>query len=428
MSLRIEFVERAEKGETVAALCREFGLSRTTGHKWLKRFKELGYDGLEEESRRPKSTPLATAEELVMAVLEARDARPRHGPRKLELVLRRRFGEQTPTARTIARILKRANKVRARRRDRAPNVVHRAPEVQAKHANDVWTVDFKGWWKTLDGERCEPLTVRDAYSRYVLEVFVCRPTTEQVRAVFERLFKKHGVPNAIQCDNGTPFVAVRARGGISQLSAWWLSLGIRLVRSRLGCPQDNGGHERMHADIAGDVQSSPAGTVQAEQRRLARWRQEFNHVRPHDALGGKVPADAYKVEEPRRPVPVDYVYPAHILPRRVRSDGGVSFRSESLYVSQALGGLEVGIEVVDAFHIRAWFRDVDLGLIETIPQVADSCFEQVAPRHKHAPSVIAEPIAPRKVPPSAGAAAARPADDRPESPQHSLARTCGELI
>lgn len=412
MSQRIEFVERAEKGEKVSALCREFGLSRTTGHKWLKRFKELGYEGLEEESRRPKSTPLGTAEDLVMAVLEARDARPRLGPRKLEVVLRRRFGEQTPSARTIARILKRANKVRARRRDRAPNVVHRAPEVQAKHANDVWTVDFKGWWKTLDGERCEPLTVRDAYSRYVLEAVVCRPTTAQVRAVFERLFRKHGVPNAIQCDNGTPFVAVRARGGISQLSAWWLSLGIRLVRSRPGCPQDNGGHERMHADIAGDVQSSPAGTVQAEQRRLSRWRQEFNQIRPHDALGGKVPADIYKVEERRKPAPVDYVYPAHILPRRVYSDGDMCFRSERLYVGQAFSGLEVGIEVVDAFHVRVWFRDVDLGLIETIPQVADSCFDEVAPRHRRIPSAIAEPIARRKVPPSAGAAAALAEDDR----------------
>lgn len=404
MGQRIEFVERAEKGEKVSALCREFGLSRTTGHKWLKRFKELGYAGLEEESRRPKSTPLATAEDLVMAVLEARDARPRHGPRKLELVLRRRFGEQTPSARTIARILKRANKVRARRRDRGPNVVHRAPEVQAKQANDVWTVDFKGWWKTLDGERCEPLTVRDAYSRYVLEVFVCRPTVVQVRAVFERLFRKHGVPNAIQCDNGTPFVAVCARGGISQLSAWWLSLGIRLVRSRPACPQDNGGHERMHADISGDVQSQPSATLRMEQRRLSRWRQEFNHVRPHDALGGKVPADVYKVEERRRPVPVDYVYPAHMFSRRVDSSGDVSLQSDSLYVGQALARLLVGLEVVDALHVRAWFRDIDLGLIETIARASDSCFEEAPLRRKRAKT--AQPIARTKMPPSAGAAAA----------------------
>lgn len=385
MSLKIEFVERAAKGETVSALCREFGVSRTSGHKWINRFKELGYDGLDERSRRPRLTPLATAEEIVMAVLEARDAHARWGPRKLEVVLRRRFGEQTPSIRTIARILKRGNKVRARRRDRAPNVVERAPQVQAKHPNDVWTVDFKGWWKSLDGERCEPLTVRDAYSRFVLDIFVCRPTRDAVTKVFERLFRKYGVPNAIQCDNGTPFVAVRARGGISRLSAWWGSLGIRLVRSRPGCPQDNGGHERMHADVRGDVQSRPAATVDAEQRRLSRWRQEFNHVRPHEALGGKVPADVYKVVEPRRPVRVPYVYPAHYFVRRVYPNGEFRFRNDDLQLGESFAGQEVGIEVVDAMRVRAWFRDVDLGLVDTLPEVDVACFEpRITKRTKRA--------------------------------------------
>lgn len=378
MSLKIEFVERAAKGEKVAALCREFGISRQAGHKWIKRFKELGYEGLEEQSRRPKTTPLATGEDLVIAVLEARDAHPRWGPRKLEPLLRRRFGDATPSVRTIARILKRANKVRERRRRRPPNVVERAPQIQAKAPNDVWTVDFKGWWKSLDGDRCEPLTVRDAYSRFVLDVVVCRPTHDAVRSVFERLFRRYGVPNAIQSDNGTPFVSVRARGGISRLSAWWLSLGVRLVRSRPGCPQDNGGHERLHADMSGDVQSRPAATVEAEQRRLSRWRQEFNHVRPHDALGGKVPADLYKVTERRRPTPVPCVYPAHVCIRRVYGDGDVNFRGDRVFVSTALGGHDVGLEVLDAMRVRAWFRDVDLGVLETLPDVDVSCFDRIA--------------------------------------------------
>ena len=284
MSSRMEFVERAKKGESISSLCREFGISRTTGHKWQKRFQEKGYEGLEEETRRPKSTPLATGEDLVMAVLEARDKHARWGPRKLQGILRRRFGEQTPSERTIARILRRADRVRERRARRPPNVVNRAPQVHPQRCNEVWTVDFKGWWRARDGERCQPLTVRDAFSRYVLAVHQCQSTTDAVREVFERLFARHGVPEAIQCDNGTPFVAVRARGGISQLSAWWLSLGIRLVRSRPGCPQDNGGHERMHVNLAGDLQNEPAATRQAQQREFDRWRQEFNHVRPHDAL------------------------------------------------------------------------------------------------------------------------------------------------
>ncbi len=378
MSLKIELVERAAKGETVAALCREFGVSRQAGHKWIKRFKELGYDGLEEQSRRPKTTPLATAEDLVIAVLEARDAHPRWGPRKLEPLLRRRFGEQTPSVRTIARILKRANKVREPRQRRAPNVVERAPQVSAKTPNDVWTVDFKGWWKSLDGQRCEPLTIRDAHSRFILDIVVCRPTLEDVRKVFERLFRKYGVPNAIQCDNGIPFVSVRARGGLSRLSAWWLSLGIRLVRSRPGCPQDNGGHERMHADVRGDVQSRPAETIDAEQRRLSRWRQEFNHVRPHEALGGKVPANVYKVAEPRRPKPVTYVYAAHLYARHVHVDGSLSFRGDRIFVSEAVAGHDVGLEVLDALRVRVWFRDVDLGVLEMLPDASASCFDHAA--------------------------------------------------
>jgi len=375
MSLKIQFVERATNGESVSALCREFGVSRTSGHKWINRFKARGYEGLDEESRRPKSTPLATAEDIVMAVLEARDAHPRWGPRKLEVLLRRRFAEQTPSVRTIARILKRADRVRERRRRRPPNVVECAPQLEAKHPNDVWTVDFKGWWKALDGERCEPLTIRDAYSRFVLDIVICRPTLENVRKVFERLFRKHGVPNAIQCDNGTPCVAVRARGGISRLSAWWLSLGIRLVRSRPGCPQDNGGHERMHADVRGDVQLRPAPTVADEQRRLSRWRQEFNHVRPHDALKGKVPADIYKPVECRRPTVTTYVYHAHMYRRCVIVGGRIAFRNDRVFVGEALAGYEVGIEVVDAMHVRAWFRDVDLGVLETLPEVDVSCFD-----------------------------------------------------
>jgi len=384
MSLKIQFVERAANGEEISALCREFGISRTSGHKWINRFKARGYEGLEEESRRPKSAPLATAEDLVLAVLEARDAHPRWGPRKLEVLLRRRFGDKTPSGRTIARILKRAKKVRERRRHRAPNVVDKAPQVVAQHPNDVWTVDFKGWWKSRDGERCEPLTVRDAFSRFVLDIVVCRPTHDNVRAVFERLFRKHGVPNAIKCDNGVPFVSVRARGGLSRLSAWWLSLGIRLVRSRPGCPQDNGAHERMHADVSGHVQDSPAATVEAEQRRLSRWRQEFNHVRPHDALGGKVPADVYKVPERRKPAPVPYAYPPRLRTCRVSAKGAIFYRHDEVYVGEVFGGHEVGIEVIDTMRVRIWYRDVDLGAFETLPDVDAACFDARPTRRRSA--------------------------------------------
>jgi len=390
MTLRIEFVERAKKGEPIAGLCREFGISRTTGHKWQKRFEEKGYEGLEEESRRPKSAPLATGEELVMAVLEARDKRPRWGPRKLQGLLRRRFGDQTPSERTIAHILRRADRVRERRARRRPNIVDRAPQVQAQRPNEVWTVDFKGWWRSRDGQRCEPLTVRDAFSRYVLAVHQCKPTTEAVRAIFERLFARHGVPDAIQCDNGTPFVSVRSRGGITKLSGWWLSLGIRLVRSRPGCPQDNGAHERMHADLSADQQSRPAATPEAQQRELDRWRQDFNHVRPHDALAGKTPADVYKPTERRKAIARSYAYPKGLRVVRVRSRGCFTWCGSIYFLSVGLVGLHVGVESIDLLHVRVWLRDIDLGLVEIAPAVSDSAYEQLSrPKTRRTPSKAA---------------------------------------
>ena len=372
MSLKIEFVERAEKGEKISQLCREFGVSRTTGHKWIKRFRELGYGGLDEESRRPKTTPLATAEELVVAAIEARDAHPRWGPEKLRVLLARRFGEQTPTARTIARILRRASRVQARRKRRPASVVERAPEVQAETSNDVWTVDFKGWWRAANGQRCEPLTVRDAWSRYVLAIVLCSTTTEAVRAVFERLFRKHGLPSAIQSDNGVPFISVRSRGGLSAISAWWVSLGIRIVRSRPACPQDNGGHERMHRDIRADVQQAPAETPGAQQRRLDRWRQEFNHVRPHQALGGRTPAELY--EPSSRRVASPFTYPPGVRILRVDKNGALRIDGARYFLSNALIGHQVGIELADAFHVRVWFQDHDLGLLEIEPNVREEAF------------------------------------------------------
>jgi putative transposase len=376
MSLKMQFVERAAAGEKIAPLCREFGISRTAGHKWFKRYKEQGYAGLEEQSRRPRSAPLAMAEELVIATLQARDAHPRWGPRKLYLLLGRRFGDQTPSVRTIARILKRANKVRERRKRASISVIEQAPMVKATVPNDVWSADFKGWWRVLDGTRCEPLTVRDAHSRFVLAMVAVPTTVVAVRAVFEQLFRRHGVPKAIQCDNGPPFICVRARAGLSALSAWWVSLGIRVVRSRPGCPQDNGGHERMHADVCAEVQSDPAATLTDQQRLLDRWRQDFNHVRPHEALGGKAPAEVYKVTERRRPVVKVYEYPKRFYVGRVNRTGTVRFRHDDCSVGNPFVGLDVGIEVVDARHVRFWLHDLDLGLFETIPAVDAACFEQ----------------------------------------------------
>lgn len=378
MSKKMEFVQLAsEPGAKLAPLCTRFGISRQTGHKWLKRFRERGFEGLEEESRRPRSSPLSLAEDVVAAILDARDAHPSWGARKLELLLRRRLGPSTPSRATIARILSRFGRIRTRRKRGLTSVVDNAPNVKAALPNDVWTVDFKGWWRTHDGDRCEPLTVRDACARYVLAAKLTRTSVEAVRPIFEALFQKHGLPGAIQCDNGTPFINVKARAGLSRLSAWWVSLGIRIVRSRPGSPQDNGGHERMHRDIAGEVERTPAHNATAQQRDLDRWRQEFNHVRPHDALGGKTPSELYRDSPRRYRGPLPPSYPLHFLVKQVGRNGFIHFDGEKYFVSLALAGQTVGFEPLSDFRSKVWLHELDCGEIEMLPTWIDEC---ISPR------------------------------------------------
>jgi putative transposase len=373
MGLKLDFVEKAmQPGAKLAPLCREFGVSRPTGTKWVKRFKEEGYAGLEERSRRPASSPLSLAEELVMAVLEQRDRHPSWGAKKLRDLLVKRYGDAMPSMTTVARILKRAGLVRERRRRKPLTVVDRAPSVTADAPNDVWTMDFKGWWRTRDGSRCEPLTVRDAFSRFVLTIAVLGATTgDLVRAELERLFKKYGLPRAFQFDNGSPFISTRARGGFTALSVWLISLGIRIVRSRPGCPQDNGGHERMHRDVAQEVQRWPSDDLPAQHRDLNRWKQEFNHVRPHEALGGKTPSDLYRPSDRKLREPRPFAYPRTFLVRRVDRGGHVCCHAEKLYIGLAFRGQHVGFEPIEGLRWRLWFRDVDLGLIEMLPAWCD---------------------------------------------------------
>jgi|SoiMetStandDraft_5_1073268.scaffolds.fasta_scaffold29191_2 putative transposase len=373
MSLKIDFVERASrKGVRMTSLCREFGISRETGYKWLHRFRQEGYEGLEEQSRRPSSHPMATAEEVVMAVLKLREAHPRWGPKKLVELLRGRFKQQAPSRATVARILHRFGQVRKRRHKAPVSVVDRAPVVDAKRPNEVWTVDFKGWWRSGDGTRCEPLTVRDNHSRYLLAAKLLPSTNvEAVRRVFEELFRRYGVPDAIQCDNGQPFISVQSRGGLTRLSAWWVSLGISIVRSRLACPQDNGGHERMHRDLKADVQSQAVGTRLRTQRALDRWRQEFNHVRPHEALHGKTPASIYRPGKRRALRPRMWPYPAGWTVKRAFGPKGcLSINGEDVHISRAVIGHVLGVEPIGPHRARVWLHDVELGEVQVAPPAA----------------------------------------------------------
>jgi putative transposase len=370
MDSKMQFIDAATKpGARVAKLCRQFGISRDTGYRWINRFKKEGYTGLEERSRAPHGRPYTSAEEVVAAIIEIRKKHPRWGPKKLFDLLRPKFEEGAPSQSTIARVLKRVGQVRERRKRRPVSFVDRAPSVEAKAPNDVWTVDFKGWWRAGDGNRCEPLTVRDAFSRFILAVQVMDGTSMTgVWEVFKRLFKRYGLPTAIQCDNGIPFIQVQSRGGLSALSAWWISLGIKVIRSRPGCPQDNGGHERMHRDLKADVQDHPQASPDLEQRACDKWRLEFNDVRPHEALGGKVPAEFYRPSQRKCLEAMAFAYPEHWLVRRARGKTGIiAIDRESYFIGKAFVGHVVALEPLQGLQYRVWFRDVDLGEIELAP-------------------------------------------------------------
>lgn len=359
MSLRKDFVLTV-LGEdmTIVEACEHFGISRKTGYKWLHRYEDRGVAGLLDQHRKPKRSPRATKTEMVEKIVALRKAHPTWGAKKLHRLLDQEAG--APSRKTIERILIRVGLVRRYRKRRTAIIVVSSPAPAIEAPNDLWTVDFKGWWLTQDYTRCEPLTVRDAFSRYV---FVARAVgsirRSNVKPVFEDLFKRYGLPKAIQSDNGSPFAAARSLGGLTRLSAWWVSLGIEIVRSRPGCPQDNGGHERMHADLFRDVERKPAANLSQQNALLREWTHEFNHVRPHEALAMRRPADVYRASE-RSFHDGRLEYPETLIPVRVGCIGKIKFGQWWVYAAQNLTGHELGLELADG-HVLVWFGSMLLG-------------------------------------------------------------------
>lgn len=366
VSIRQNFVLRALSGETpIAELCREFGVSRKTGYKWLKRFKEKGVSGLVNRPRRPLRNRLAVTADVVARIVAHKHKHPRWGAKKIWVLLARELrSEDLPSVSTINRVLHHSGLVKKRRRYRptAPGLPVRPTPVVAA-PNDLWTVDFKGWWRAGNGEKCNPLTIRDAFSRYVLELrLLTKADTAGVRPVFERLFETYGVPTAIQSDNGPPF-ASRGLGGLSKLSAWWVGLGIEVVRSRPGKPTDNGGHERMHGDVRVDIQEDAAFSRQLQQHACDAWRDEFNLIRPHEALAMKTPGEVYR-PSPRRPRRILIGgYPDSATLFRVSRSSIRVTRTKLVYVGHAFSGYPVALEPrADGFSY-VWFFGRVLGRI-----------------------------------------------------------------
>jgi putative transposase len=294
LNLRTEFVLRVlESKVPFAELCKEYGISRKTGYKWKARFLEQGLEGLGDQSRRPAQSPNQVGEETLCRMVKLKLAHPAWGPRKIRAVFGRNHPEaELPSESTFKRVLDKAGLVKRRRRRASVESGRIQNRLEAERPNQVWTVDFKGWWRTGDRMRFEPLTVRDAYSRFILCAQALENSrTQTVQSAFERLFLQQGLPEVIRSDNGSPFACTRAPLGLSRLSAWWLALGVDLDRIPPARPDQNGAHERMHRDIAWELECDAEATLSAQQAALDVWRATYNTERPHEALGMQVPAD-----------------------------------------------------------------------------------------------------------------------------------------
>ena len=369
MNERVEFVVRALSGlEAFGRLCAEYGISRKTGYKWKQRFFERGPEGLADRSRRPHRSPSELDEDMVCRIVKLKTAHPTWGPAKLREVLARLDGPQElPSESTFKRVLDKAGLVRHRRR-RLPREQGARIEqrVRADRPNHVWTVDFKGWWRTQDSRRFEPLTIRDDFSRYILcAQATADARTETVREEFQRVFSRHGLPEIIRSDNGPPFAARHSPLGLSRLSAWWLTLGIDLDRIPPGRPDQNGRHERMHRDMACEVESSAAADWASQQASLDAWRKTYNEERPHEAIGMQVPSELYRPSTRRyEPEEVELRYPRGNLVRKVNATGMINIHSQRIPISEALQGYEVGLEPRDADRLLVRFCRLCLGEID----------------------------------------------------------------
>lgn len=339
---------------SVTELAERFEIAPKTAHKWIGRYEQGGESGYHELSRRPHGCPWQTDPEIVEELVAVRQAHPHWGSRKLlRLMEDREPGRDLPAPSTAALILARHGLVRTRRRYRRAHPG--APQTTPQAPNDTWGTDYKGQFRLKNGEYCFPLTVSDLASRYVLGVEAHPAVSyELTHKRFRRLFEMYGLPRRIRSDNGVPF-ASNALARLSQLSAWWIKLGIYPELIEPGEPQQNGVHERMHRTLKQEATVPPSNSLRAQQHRFDRFREEFNAERPHEALEMSRPAQVYQASGrslPRRIEPYDY--PAHYLVRRVSHGGTIRVFKNQVFVSNTLqedylGLEEVGDGVYDLF-------------------------------------------------------------------------------
>lgn len=363
---RTRFMIEVEKEEeSFAQLCRRFGISRRVGYKWLARFEAEGFAGLHDRSRAPHSRPHTLSEEIAERCVAVRRTHPTWGPVKVRGYLERRAPQiRWPAPSSIGELFDREG-LTVKRKIRRRSPPGRQPFPPCLAPNDTWSTDFKGWFRTGDGRRCEPLTLQDLYSRYLLRCqAVPRTGTEQVWPILDAAFREFGLPQRLRSDNGSPFASTGA-GGLSRLAVRVIKAGITPERIKAGKPQQNGRLERLHLTLLKDAANPPARTLREQIVRFRSYQRLYNEERPHQALNNDVPAEHF-APSPRRWDGVlrspDYGEEDEV--RRVRHSGEIKWLGNTIYLNQALAGEPVGLrpQADGSFVVR--FGPVILGTIE----------------------------------------------------------------
>ena len=365
MDQRVAFIADWLRDEwTMTDLARRYGITRKTGYKWVDRYRQDPSTGLLERSRAPRAPGRAMSDATCRAVLAVRRQFPHWGPKKLRVVLQQRApAMRWPAASTIGELLRREQLSTPRRRIRY-DVPLTQPMAAASAPNEVWTADFKGWFRTADQTRCDPLTVADACSRFVLCCRIVPASEAGVRPWFERTFREYGLPRALRTDNGSPFATTGA-ARLSRLAVWWLKLGIQLDRIDPGHPEQNGRHERFHLTLQQEAATPPARTPAQQQRRFDQQRRLFNEIRPHEALQQQPPATVYRPSP--RPYPARLAEPCYDAThevRRVKQTGQIRWRGDLIFVSEAVRGEAVGLAETPQGDWTVRFMHVELGRID----------------------------------------------------------------
>jgi len=359
--------ETFDKSKTFTEICTKYGITTKTGYKWKKKFEQGGWQGLEEESRQPKSNARSVPEEVILELIRLKHKKPTWGSFKISNLYAKNHPHRKPPAlSTIDRLFEKAGLSRKKKRRRHVPSERIQNRFKPTKPNDLWTVDFKGWWYTHNKEKVNPLTIRDEYSKMILSIKVVeKGDIASVKAEFERLFKRFGLPLCIRSDNGPPFAGPTNALGLTKLSVWWMTLGILLDRIDPGCPYQNGGHERMHLDMKNELEGKIDGSLHEHQTVFDEWREEFNTERPHQALKGKCPADKYRKSEKKYfPESEEIEYPRGFKVRRVNDRGCINYRGRRYFVGNPFAGYTVGINVKKDGSQDVWFTNYVIGKLD----------------------------------------------------------------